>query len=359
MIPTHPTTNTRLLGLSVVFVLAVTAVGLMGVFVGFSASNGEDLADEPVALSTDGGEPLELDRPSPAVTGETELEPGTELQVTVESDGSGDTAPFQARQVVTVEQDNSFTAEFDLEEIVPGTAASVSVYERSTGEQLTRTPAVVTVPWRTVEPGEFLVTFDGASPPEIDLTEPVLSGSAAVESGTELEIQIQTEPGAGTHLFEREMVTTDETGAFELSVDTDDVQPGTDATVSVRKPDRSVPLYRSPVVFTVPEDGMPTTTAELVEFDDAEPHELVAGSNRISGTAAQLDAGDEVEITVRAANLDIDGLPVTQSVAVDRAGRFVFNPELDHVEPGIGLRLEIEHPETTDSYVRSALIEED
>ncbi len=343
----------RWLSVGILFVLILGSIALTGTLVG--GSDGEESATE---LTFESDEPLELDRPTPVVTGETERAPGTEVQVVVESVPDADEEPFYASQTVSVTGDNSFAAAFELSEISPGTTAVVTVFDTSSGEQLAKSEAVVSVPWRSVEPGESLVSFDDSAPQELDVTDPVVSGNAAVDSGTNLELQLQTEPGTATHLFETETVTAGENGAFEQRLDVGTVEPGTAATLIVRKPEQSVPLSRTEVVFR-PENGEPPSTAELVEVDEEQPYELRAGSNRLTGTAKRTEPGDQLEVTISAANLDVDGLPVTESVTVDRAGQFVLTPELGHIEPGVGLRIDIDHPETVDSETFTAVVVED
>jgi hypothetical protein len=81
--------------------------------------------------------------------------------VTVNSNGSDDSDPFYTRSVVAVGEQGTFTAEFSLTGIDPGTDATVRVYTADTGDLLGEWTAVVSVPWATVQSDGSVVGTDG------------------------------------------------------------------------------------------------------------------------------------------------------------------------------------------------------
>jgi PGF-CTERM protein len=76
--------------------------------------------------------------PDATVSGETSLDPGTNVTVRVRSTGS---SPFLVSEVATVSEDGTFSATMNLTQVADGTNATVSV--RHADERLAEADAVV------------------------------------------------------------------------------------------------------------------------------------------------------------------------------------------------------------------------
>ena len=111
-----------------------------------------DYSGEAVTLATEG---------NATVTGETSLEPGTNVSVIVRSAGEN---PFLMMDRTTVREDGRFVVGFDLSEVPDGANATLTV--RGGGEQLTEAPVRLVAertPTPTAEPTPEPTTVPSSS----------------------------------------------------------------------------------------------------------------------------------------------------------------------------------------------------
>jgi PGF-CTERM protein len=133
----------RTVALLVLASLLVAGTGAATVTGASSAAQAEnttvDHGGEAVTLVTD---------PNATVTGETSLDPGSNLTVRLRSTGE---SPFLLTDETAVREDGRFTATFDLSEMPDGANATLTV--RADGERLAEIPArLVAEPTPTASP---------------------------------------------------------------------------------------------------------------------------------------------------------------------------------------------------------------
>jgi len=211
------------------------------------------------------------------------------------------------------------------------------------------------------------VAFDGEEPIELDPADPTISGTADLDPGTDLEMQVMTLPGSENPFFTPVTTTVDDDGSFEIEIGIHpvDLVPGTEAEAVARIDGNSETLGRANVTIVEPSEKIPekeeALTSDLVSFEGEAPLELVAGHNVVNGTAENLTAGATLPISVRGVMVDDhDPFPVEDTPTVDETGTFTAELDLSEVEPGTELLLFVVHPDATEADpVEGVVIEPD
>lgn len=252
--------RTKSIGLVVGGVAVLVLAGVVGALAGVPSFDGTEEDTDPIEFDQE--EPIEIDPADAVVAGTADLEAGTELRVIAVSEGTEN--PFFAPVEATVEESGEFTAEFGLEHAEPGTEVDVEVTLVDDNETTLGTADGV-----IVEPSEDIdqddsengeaerIQFDGEEPLEFDPADPEISGTADVDEGTVLTVNVETVPGETDPFFKPTEVTVGEDGEFEAQFDPfrSMPEPGTEADVTVRIQGESETLGTSEVVVVEPSDN--------------------------------------------------------------------------------------------------------
>ncbi|WP_284010017.1 BGTF surface domain-containing protein [Haloarcula pelagica] len=247
-------------------------------------------------LDADGGTVTLAPGANQTVSGETDLDPGTTVLVRLQSQ-QNESSPFLKQQTVTVNEDGTFAAQFDMTMVEPETAFNASV--RYDSRILTNTTGTVV-------------------PCEGGCEVPADSESQTGSNGTTLEhegetVRVASAPG-------------------QLITGQTDIDPGTALTVRLRSADPSAPFLRQGSA-TVQSDGSFRTATDMSSVPvgtDFEVTVLSGGETVVEtgGTVVECDSDcrdvtptptpeDEKSVT-RAASVDtgtVDMSPIAEGVA--------------------------------------------
>ncbi|WP_089814360.1 BGTF surface domain-containing protein [Halomicrobium zhouii] len=166
------------------------------------------------------GEELVLDAaPGQPIEGHATLEPGSTVEVTVQSESPK--SPFLTRSEATVTEDGRFEVTVDLENLGQGIPMSVTV--RHDGEVLTREEARIAGCGSDCETATFDRQGDRltlqAGPGQ------AITGNTSLEEGAPVTIRLESTNPEQPFLVAKETTVTDE-GAFATFLDVSDVEPG-------------------------------------------------------------------------------------------------------------------------------------
>jgi len=293
------------------------------------------------------------------VRGESDLAPGTELDVRLVS--STTPSPFVRTATATVGDDGAFEATFDLRTVAESTPVNVTAVRD--GERLAFVNGTVTVvdhaPVTDTDDGGgedgTSVAYEGERLTRSAVPNATISGETDLEAGTELQIRVVS---SGSSPFIRTVESTvSDGGAFEAAVDLVGVANGTGFDVSVRRGDET--LARAPgiviggrneVDLVDPEDGNWTRVApdEAPEnrWNTSIVHEGdslaldAATDQRIRGET-DLAPGTKLEVRVRSAGSS--PFLLTAEATVSEEGTFEASVDLSGVDAGTTVDVVVRH----------------
>lgn len=170
------------------------------------------------------------------------------------------------------------------------------------------------------------VEFDGEEPLELDPADGTVAGTADVEAGTELAIQLTTVPGEESAFFLSKAATAGEDGAFEVAFDFSDVSVDaeTEAEVVVRTAEDSERLGNATVTFTDASTNTGSdegTDSDTVEFDGEQPLELDPADPAISGTA-DVEADTVIQVSLVSKSGEDAAFFIQAETTADEDGAF-------------------------------------
>ena len=244
----------------------------------------QESADAEASLDYD-GDTLNVEHASgQTISGTTNLDPGTELEITIDSDESGD--PFVFQPEATVQDDGSFTVTQDFSSAEPGTEFDVTVLDGDTE--------------LTTADGEVVsgTTLDSESLTVSNAPEQTISGTTSVEPGTELEVKLDS-PTSSDPFVKRPEATVQDDGSFTVTADFSDNEPGTEFEVTVLDGDTELTTA----------DGQVTGDETFLLLKSLtvqnEPDQTISGTT-------ELDAGTDLVVKID---------------SEERADPFFFQPE--------------------------------
>lgn len=161
-----------------------------------------------------------------AISGQTNLEPGSTVTVTVRSENSQ--SPFLSRPEAEVGEDGQFTVYVDLSHVEPGSAATVSVsHDR---DDLAEASARVAECDGGCKP---VATIDQpGAPPLQSGPGQEIAGETSLGSGSSVTVRLESADAREPFLVSKETLVTDER-AFSTHFDLSNVDPGTPVRVAV------------------------------------------------------------------------------------------------------------------------------
>ncbi|WP_324758914.1 BGTF surface domain-containing protein [Haloarcula montana] len=212
--------------------MALALVGTaLAVPTGVTAAEGTQIGDgETVTLAPGANQTL---------TGETDLDPGTTVTVRLQSQPN-ESSPFIKQQSATVREDGTFTAQFDMTVIDPGTAFNASV--RSDGQRLTNTTGTIVPCDGGCETADDAGSATSDTGTTLDYQGETLSLSAApgqqitgqsdLDPGTTLTVRLRSVDPDSPFLRQRS-ATVQPDGSFQMAIDMSEVPAGAGFEVTV------------------------------------------------------------------------------------------------------------------------------
>lgn len=296
-------------------------------------SSSDDTADQ---VEFDHDDPIELDPTDAVISGTVDVEAGTNLTVQLRT-VSGEESPFFLAEGTTTGEDGSFAVEFDVIGVAPGTEAEVVVTVAGEDEQLGNASVTVTEPSEELPDDEETsdrVEFDHDDPIELDPADAVISGTADVEAGTNLTVQLSSAAGEESPFFVTETTTVADDGSFEVEfgIDNSTTAPGTEAEVSVSVAGEDEPLGIADVIVTEASEE-PTSAESAVTFDQDAPIELDPDDPVISGTVEDVETGTNLSSRLASDEGAESPFFLTTTVTVDEDGTFEIEFDLSDIDP--------------------------
>jgi hypothetical protein len=307
------------------------------------------------------GESLSLETVRNAtVRGESDLAPGTELDVRLVS--SSTPSPFVRTATATVGDDGAFEATFDLRTVAESTPVNVTAVRdgsllasaNGTVSVVDHAPVTDTEDEDEDEDGTS-VAYEGERLTRSAVPNATISGETDLEAGTELQIRVVS---SGSSPFIRTVESTvSDGGAFEAAVDLVGVANGTGFDVSVRHGDETVDRVsgiviggRNEVDLVDPEDGNWTRVApdkapenrwntSIVHEGDSLALDA-ATDQRIRGET-DLAPGTKLEVRVRSAGSS--PFLLTAEATVSEEGTFEATVDLSGVDGGTTVDVVVRH----------------
>lgn len=318
--------------------LVSMTVGVLGAggYIGGAPANDADPATETPSTATendtvafDGGQPVELEATENAtVSGTTELDPGTELSVRVQSADDADPQFFKSVST-TVEDDGTFTATVDLSQFTTERAVKVSV--RSDAATAETRGRIVAPEDGFSEPTEEAdsapVSFEGDGSPTLAATgNATLSGTTEADPGSEITVRIRN-ADEGTAFLKSRAATVGEDGSFTVTYDLSDIYEQREIAVTVAGDDWR---HETAGQVVAPDGGFPDADGVEAAFDGDEPLELAAAENQTVAGSTNLETGTEVSVRLHAPD---DGrLLAAEETTVGGDGEFTATLDLSRLD---------------------------
>lgn len=226
------------------------------------------------------------------IRGETNLEPGSTVRVTVSSENPQ--SPFLTRPEAEVDEDGRFRVFVDLSHVEPGSNLSIAVDHD--GEELTAETTTVREcaggckPVATIDGEGETVTLQAGPGQEI-------AGETSLDAGASVTVRVESDSAERPFLVAKETIVRDG-GTYSTHLDVSDVQPGTPIRVAVLHDGEQLKEVAGEVVAC---DGgceaigtdtpTPRPTADGREFDFRSVVEVsTAGTARIPVSLGDADA---------------------------------------------------------------------
>lgn len=210
------------------------------------------------------------------IAGQADLADGERLQVRIKSTGNG----AFLLSAETVVEDERFEATFDASNVQPG--ADFEVVARHDNQTVGSTTGTVEAAStddedRTQESQGVVIVYAGEQLELEAAPNQRIVGEADLGMGEPVQVQLRGEADGFSFLV-TDQTTVDEHGAFEATVDLDEIPPGTEFTVHVRATDNP--------------DQQATAPGVVVESDDG------AGDDADGETDTRIDDGDTQDLTL-------------------------------------------------------------
>lgn len=200
------------------------------------------------------------------VAGTTDLPPGTEVSVRLQSTDSD--SPFLLTDSATVDRDGHFRTVVDLSAVSPGSEFAAVVHYNGTTVAETTGTVVACDDCRTSSGTTRLASTDPVpAGPGV-----AIAGQADAAPGTDPTVRLRST--GGTPMLVSETVTVGRDGRFRAVVDLSGAEPNTTLSVAVRQDDTVLTEVTRSVVACG--DCRPTTTADETGVPDTV--ELLAGT---------------------------------------------------------------------------------
>jgi uncharacterized lipoprotein YbaY len=175
--------------------------------------------------------------PQQVITGETTLDPGTEIAVEIVSRDSS--SPFVYKRDAKVQSNGTFAAQFDMSRVSANTSYKLSAYDD--GDKLYERNGTVeecesncTDATAAAEPGvaaKQQATVSEDSFPLYPYPQQVITGETTLESGTEMTVRLVSEDASSPFLKQRE-VRVQPNGTFVAQFDMSKVPANTSYELS-------------------------------------------------------------------------------------------------------------------------------
>ncbi|SFR91648.1 hypothetical protein SAMN05216559_0950 [Halomicrobium zhouii] len=209
------------------------------------------LAVTAVTLASDGGTTIDHDgenvtlaaAPGQAVSGQTDLDAGTTLDVRLTSTDASN--PFLQTKEATVAENGSFSTTLNLGGVAAGATGNLTVRHN---DSVLASETVAVVPCdddceaatETDEPQSgTTVDHDGERLTLVSGTASKISGQSDLEPGTELELTLESTDATSPFLL-RERTNVTENGSFAVTMDTSFVSETANATLTVSHDDEEL-----------------------------------------------------------------------------------------------------------------------
>lgn len=181
---------------------------------------------DDAAVSFDGTELVASENAT--LSGTTDAAPGTEISVRLRSADDG--VQFLMIGEATVDEDGSFTVEFDTSDIYEQRSIEIVV----AGDELNHSTSgsVVAPEGGFPDADDVEATFDGTAPIDLDAAaNQSVSGSTNLDAGTEVHLSVVADDDG--RLFARDTMTVDDDGSFTASLDLSNVEDDRNVTVEL------------------------------------------------------------------------------------------------------------------------------
>jgi len=209
------------------------------------------------------------------IRGQTSLEPGTTVQVRIQSEKPS--SPFLSRPEAEVGEDGEFTVYVGLSNVEPGSTATVSVHHD--GDELAVADAHVgecdggCKPAATIDQQGPRLSLESGPGQEI-------SGETSLEAGSSVTVRMESNDPSEPFLVAREVIVT-RGGPFSTHLDLSNIDPGTSLGIAV--------LHDG--------EQLNETTGEVVACDgDCEPAPTDTPTPRPSIDPGELDFESVTEV---------------------------------------------------------------
>ncbi|MFY4813581.1 BGTF surface domain-containing protein [Haloarcula sp. AONF1] len=211
--------------------MSVRSVALAAVLIAAAATGPGLVAAEQQATVSEDSLPLHAAQQQ-VVTGETTLEPGTEMTVTIVSENSSN--PFVYRREPIVQPNGTFAAQFDLSRPPANTSYNLSGYVD--GDMLfNRTETIAPCDGNCTSSGvgatEQQATVSEDSLPLRADEQQVVTGETTLDPGTEMTVEIISENSSNPFLYQSEVIVQPN-GTFVAQFDMSDVPANTSYELS-------------------------------------------------------------------------------------------------------------------------------
>ncbi|MHC3381274.1 BGTF surface domain-containing protein [Haloarcula sp. H-GB5] len=186
--------------------MSVRSVALAAVLIAAAATGPGLAAAEQQATVSEDSLPLHADEQQ-VVTGETTLEPGTEMTVTIVSENSSN--PFVYRREPIVQPNGTFAAQFDLSRPPANTSYNLSGYVD--GDMLFNRTETIAPCDGNCTSSEVGATEQQATVSEDSLPlhadeQQVVTGETTLDPGTEMTVEIISENSSNPFLYQSEVI---------------------------------------------------------------------------------------------------------------------------------------------------------
>ncbi|AUX07944.1 cell surface glycoprotein precursor [Halalkaliarchaeum desulfuricum] len=193
---------------------------------------------------------------SQTIAGQADLDDGERIQVRVRSTGNG---AFLLSEEAVVE-DERFEATFDASNVQPGADFEVTARHdnqtvgSTTGTVVDSTAGESDDDDRTQESHGVVLVYEGDLLELEAAPDQRIAGEADLEEGESVSVRVRGESD-GISFLVTNQTTVDEHGTFEVTVDLDEISPGTEFTVHVRADDDPDVQGSAPGVVVESTDG--------------------------------------------------------------------------------------------------------
>lgn len=227
------------IGLPAVLLVTVVVLSLLAPAVAADSAT----VDETISIDTDGENVTVENTTGESVSGTADLDPGTELQVSLQS-GDDTSTPFYKQQTVTVGDDGRWAATFDFSDLRAGDRFSVTVEATDGAASANATGEVVACESdcaeSTAAESLSINTTDG-NVTVANASSQVVSGTADAPKGTEVNVRLQSTGDTEPRFFKVRTAVVTADGTWAAAFNFSKMNPGGtfEVTATVEDTDRS------------------------------------------------------------------------------------------------------------------------